>query len=132
MQRRQLVVTFLVALAVIFAGCGELFRSETARTSIENNHNSEVSVTIQIESGDLGVRNRTDTYAPGESKTIEDFPPLGDWNYPFVLRVYIDGVSQYERKHEFSTDRRYTIEILNRTTINVDPSGEPVGDFTPS
>lgn len=122
--RRHAIGLGSVALTSSLAGCFIGNNSNHIDVEIQNNDSDEYIVTV-ILSGDFQPKAHAETLLSGNSRTIEGFIPLLDYNHTFTMDVVLDdqvvSTSRYEISDISSDDRPVVITINrpNEISLNI-------------
>lgn len=127
--RRRAIGLGSVAMTSSLAGCFIGAQTNYIDVEVRNDHSEEYIATV-ILSGDFQPKARAETLLPDNTRTIEEFIPLLDYNHTFSMDVVLDdevvSTTQYEISDISSDDRPVIITIngSNEVSLNIQMTKE--------
>lgn len=120
--RRRAIGLGSVAMTSSLAGCFIGNNSNFIDVEIRNEDTEDHIVTV-ILSGDFQPKARSETLLSDDTRMIEKFIPLLDYNHTFTMRVVLDdevvSTNRYEINEISSNDRPVIITINGPTEISL-------------
>lgn len=122
--RRRAIELGSVALTSSLAGCFLGNPTNHIDVEIRNDDSNDYVVTV-ILSGDFQPKAQSETLVSDNSRTIEEFIPLLDYNHTFTMNIVLDdkvvSTTRYEINDISSNDRPVviTIEGPNEILLNI-------------